>query len=262
MREKNCGGEIPKRTAARGRFREIPGYYGVKNEGGPPGEIAGALSSSLQVPASLLSFHAAFGGGVRWRLTREGVEVEGTGIERTRGEPSTVRRVWNDFGGSIERWAAHYRVPAELILATICTESGGLPDRVRIEPGHESDAATPKKVSPGLMQTLIATAREALKNEVDEDIDREWLLVADNSIRAGTAYIAFQKSKTDFDPPKAACAYNAGGIYVQTGPANRWKMRQYPIGTSHHADRFVKWINDFFSLIASGETRLSGGYFE
>jgi hypothetical protein len=41
-----------------------------------------------------------------------------------------------------------------------------------------------------------------------------------------------------------ACAYNAGGIYPNDGPDNRWKMRQYPIGSGAHADRFVRWFND------------------
>jgi hypothetical protein len=40
---------------------------------------------------------------------------------------------------------------------------------------------------------------------------------------------------------------------------NRWRMRQFPIGTSHHADRFVQWFNDCFRAFsnsppASGET--------
>ena len=41
---------------------------------------------------------------------------------------------------------------------------------------------------------------------------RAWLLEPDNSIQAGTAYIASQSSKTDLDPPKVSCAYNAGGV--------------------------------------------------
>ena len=32
------------------------------------------------------------------------------------------------------------------------------------------------------------------------------------------------------------------------GPENRWKMRQFPIGTSEHADRFVRWFNDCMRL--------------
>ena len=91
------------------------------------------------------------------------------------------------------------------------------------------------------MQTLISTAQEALG---DTTINREWLLTADNAIKAGTAYIASQWKKTDFDPPKVACAYNAGGVYENKGEKNRWKMRQYPINSSEHADRFVRWYND------------------
>ena len=45
-----------------------------------------------------------------------------------------------------------------------------------------------------------------------------------------------------------ACAYNAGGVYQQNGAENRWRMRQYPIGTGAHADRFVAWFNDCFRM--------------
>ena len=45
-----------------------------------------------------------------------------------------------------------------------------------------------------------------------------------------------------------ACAYNAGGVYRNDGPSNRWRMRQFPLGTGHHADRFVAWFNDAFRV--------------
>ncbi len=86
------------------------------------------------------------------------------------------------------------------------------------------------------------------------------MLVADNSIRAGTAYIAQQRGKTLFDPPKMACAYNAGSIIRNTGAENRWKMRQYPIGTSEHADRFVRWFNDCFGFFADLDEPPSGSF--
>jgi len=255
-------GESPERGMVR--FRGLPGYSGGK-DGGPPENLAGALSlsPSLGISSSLLEFHSAFEDGVRWRLTPEGVEVEGAGVERTRGAPETVRRVWREFGDSIWRWGTRYRAPPELIVATICTETRGNADRIREERGYLSDEATPEKVSSGLMQTLISTAREALAGEVAADeIGRSWLLAPDNSIRAGTAYIASQKSKTGFDPPKVACAYNAGGVYFNDSAENRWRMRQHPIGKSTHADRFVKWLNDLFSLTASGEIGIEGGFYE
>ena len=165
----------------------------------------------------------------------------------------TVPRVWTDYGTTIVQAAQRWNVPIELIVATICTESGGNPSAVRIEPGWTSDMATPHRVSVGLMQTLISTAQGALHNPA---IDRAALLDPAISIHAGTAYIAQQKFSTRFDPPLVACAYNAGGLYPNSGPANRWKLRQYPIGSGVHADRFVKWLNDCFAFLAQSPNEL------
>jgi hypothetical protein len=185
---------------------------------------------------------------IQWRLQRQGIETVGHGYERTPGEPRTVRGVWERFGYAIERWSEKYGVPAELIVATICTETGGDPTKVREEPGYISDTATPNRVSPGLMQTLISTAASTLNNPA---ITREWLLEPSNSIQAGTAYIASQWRVTSFDPPKVAAAYNAGGVYYNASPNNRWKMRQYPLDTSAHVDRFVTWWNDFYAVLVA-----------
>jgi Putative peptidoglycan binding domain/Transglycosylase SLT domain len=186
--------------------------------------------------------------GCRWCLTPQGLSIDGEPPQGTTGEPETVRRVWREYGASIEKWCTSAGVPVELVIATICTESGGRADAERLEPGYSSDLETPGRISLGLMQTLISTARDTLEMPA---IDRAWLLDPDNSIRAGTAYIAKQARVTSFDPPKVACAYNAGGLYLQAGPENRWKMRQFPIGTGAHADRFVQWFNDCFRLFAA-----------
>lgn len=186
----------------------------------------------------------AYKDSVTWRLTVNGVEVDGT-VPRTPGQPATVRRVWADYGPDMLEAANRYQVPVELIVATIATESGGKAKAIRKEPGYKSDSATPHRISTGLMQTLISTAREALHNP---KITRAWLMQPLNSILAGTAYIAQQKGKTNFDPPKVAAAYNAGGVYHQKGAGNRWKMRQYPIGTGKHCDRFVAWFNDCIAM--------------
>lgn len=186
-----------------------------------------------------------FRDSIRWCLARNGLRIEDEDPETFGGEPKTVRRVWQAFSGSITDWAHGFGVPAELIVATICTETRGDPAAVREEPGYVSDTRTPAKVSPGLMQTLISTARHVLG---DDSIDRQWLLMPDNAIRAGTAYIAKQWKATGFDPPKVACAYNAGGIYYNASVENRWKMRQYPINTAEHADRFIKWFNECFLM--------------
>lgn len=187
--------------------------------------------------------HRRFPDSVQWALRPEGVSVEGAEPETTDGEPRTVRRVWETYGDSIARWGRDFGVPVELVLATICTETGGRADARREEPGFEDEIRTPHRISIGLMQTLISTARETLQLD---HIDAAWLLEPDNAIRAGTGYIARQSPKTLYDPPVVACAYNAGGVYHDRSEQNRWRMRQYPIGTSHHADRFLRWFNDCF----------------
>lgn len=194
--------------------------------------------------AALTAWHG-YQDSVRWRLTPAGVEIEGEGGARgTPGEPITVRRIWREYGPEIGAAAVQYGVPVELIVATIATESGGDALAMRCEPGFRSYDGTPNKVSVGLMQTLVSTAREALH---DLGIGVENLRRPAVSIRAGSAYIAQQSALTGFDPPKVACAYNAGGVYRQDGGGNRWGMRQYPIGTGAHADRFVLWFNDCFA---------------
>ena len=199
---------------------------------------------------SLSEFHG-FENSVRWKLTAAGVEIDGTGVERTKGAPVTVTRVWEAHADAINRTARARRVPCELILATICTESGGRADAVREEPGYTSDEATPHKISAGLMQTLISTARDAMQATVD----REWLLRPANSIDAGTAYIAKQARETGLDPPLVAAAYNAGRLKHQDGAENRWKLRQYPIGTGKHCDRFVRWFNDAAAVLSGHSTK-------
>jgi soluble lytic murein transglycosylase-like protein len=208
-------------------------------------EIATAAAPAGIDPLPELLVNHRFNNSVVWRLASDGLRIADASPEITQGPPQTVDRVWQDFGTSIQRWAGHFDVPVELIIATICTESGGRADAVRQEPGYLSDQTTPNKVSAGLMQTLISTARETLRQP---GIDRTWLLDPDNSIRAGTAYIDRQRTSTALDPPKVACAYNAGSLRPNDAPGNRWKMRQFPRDTSQHADRFVAWFNDCFRL--------------
>jgi hypothetical protein len=207
--------------------------------------------STLQSHLALLEWHRYFPDSVRWRLTDLGVEVEASGVERTQGRPATATRIWEQYSEAINRAARSYRMPCELVVATICTESGGRADAVRLEPGYVSDEATPHRVSPGVMQTLISTARDALGMSVD----RTYLLDPANSIRAGMAYVARQSRSTMFDPVLVAAAYNAGRLYYQTGAQNRWKLRQYPIGTSMHCDRFVKFYNDSVVVLAQHTSR-------
>lgn len=191
-------------------------------------------------------------GGAQWYLGREGLIVDNK-LDHSPGKLVTVPRVWSKYAPYIMQAARDYQVPVELIIATICTESGGDPEAERIEPKWRSDEETPNQVSAGLMQTLISTARSVLP---DVPIDRQALHTPELSIRAGTAYIKRQRQLTGFDPPLVACAYNAGSIYVNDGINNRWRMRQFPIGSGRHADRFVQWFNDCFTYLGANLQQL------
>ena len=225
------------------------------------GATAAAPLPPLDMPAwiaALCKPHSMYG-GVAWQLATDGVRIAGAPATGTPGEPATVALVWNKYHEPILKWCKYYDVPVELVIATICTESGGKADAQRKEPGYLSDERTPAKVSAGLMQTLIDTARRTLANPT---LSRAELLVPTMSIKAGTAYITQQRSRTGMDPVKVACAYNAGGLYENSSANNRWKLRQYPIDSSKHADRFVPWFNDCFRHFdadkASVTTQLDG----
>ena len=196
--------------------------------------------------SSLKKYHSAFSDGIKWRLVEDGVEIQGNEVERTKGKPVTVTKIWESRNKEINKWAKEFSVPCELIIATIATESGNNAKARREEPGFISDEKTPNKVSVGLMQTLLSTAASTLGKE---KVTAKWLEKPTNSVQAGTCYISQQAKRTNLDPPKVACAYNAGGIYFNNGEKNRWKMRQYPLGTSMHCDRFVKWYNDAVFLL-------------
>jgi hypothetical protein len=103
------------------------------------------------------------------------------------------------------------------------------------------------------MQTLLSTAREALAMS----FDRAYLLDPQHSIQAGGAYLRRQVRVTGFDPPLVAAAYNAGRLAHQSGSANRWKLRQFPIGTGAHCDRFVRFFNDAVFVLGRHAVRPS-----
>ncbi len=204
-------------------------------------------SEKIEIDFSgLTKYHSAFPDGIKWRLVENGVEIKDSGIERTSGKPATVTKIWESRNKEINKWTKKFSVPCELIIATIATESGNNEKARREEPGFISDEKTPHRVSVGLMQALLSTAASVLGKE---KVTAKWLENPSNSIQAGVAYISQQGKKTNLDPPKVACAYNAGGIYHNQGEKNRWKMRQYPLGTSHHCDRFIKWYNDAVFMI-------------
>ena len=251
----NVGGNAAnERTYAIPAWRLLdPGQYRginpqeqwiVVENAGPaasPASVANAVVSAAGpgIPPELAVDHS-FHDGVVWRLAADGIHIGGQAPELDPHNPQALNAFLANFQPACEDAARQFSVPIELIAATAMTESSGNPNAIRQEPGYQNDDSTPAKISAGLMQTLIATARDALR---DKTIDRNFLLVPGNSLKAGAATIASRAKMTGFDPPKVACAYNAGSLLLDPSPGNRWRMRQFPIGTSQHADRFVKWFN-------------------
>jgi hypothetical protein len=191
-------------------------------------------------------------GSRRWRLQGDGVAVDGR-VPRTGGAPKTAGDTWRNYRAAFERCAAAYGVPVELLVAIACTESGGRADLVREEPGYVDDLSTPNRVSPGLMQTLISTARSATN---DPSLDRAALLVPDASVRAAACYVKQQAVRTrlgtNFDPPLVAIAYNAGSL--RAAGDNPWGLVQTLRDARQqifHADAYVEYFNDCFAVLAA-----------
>jgi soluble lytic murein transglycosylase-like protein len=189
--------------------------------------LAAVPATPMPETPAARGFRKAFPGGVGWRTTKDGVLVEGEPEPvGTIGAPNTVRRIWRSFGPQILKTSAEVGVPAELIVATIATESRGDPNAERTEPDGRK--------SVGLMQTLLGTAAEAMGRPVTEAELRDPAI----SIEAGARYIRQQRPRTDFEPPLVAAAYNAGSI--RENASNRWHLHCTP----EHVDRFVKFYND------------------
>lgn len=148
-----------------------------------------------------------------------------------------IAPVWLQHGDLIRPAAEKYSVPAELILAVIVEESEGKPTAISRYPGYVSDHATPSKISVGLGQMLISTAR-AIAPEHRASIDRAWLMRPANAIDLIARYLDLQYRQTGFDPPLAAAAYNAGSIPVAPAAANRWRL-----GNAPYVERFVAVFN-------------------
>ena len=180
---------------------------------------------------------------------------ESGGIVRTGGEPLTMAVMWDDFGHAITASSARFGVPREWIMGMIAIEATRLnrtkhfnPQCVREEPGYESDEATPHRVSPGLMQTLISTADGenrrthvfmTLDGSTHQKITRAMLFQPERSIALGASYMARQIERYGPSSLKVCAAYNAGSL--KKTDRNEFRMLAY--GPTR-LRRFAEWVND------------------
>lgn len=192
----------------------------------------------------------AFRDSARWRLTRDGVVLCGdqpTVPPKERYRIELVPEAWARYGPLIRAAARRYRVPAELIIAVMINESALKPESHQKYRGYVSDDRTPHRISVGLGATLISTARYMLD---DDAVDRVWLTEPENAIRMIGLYLDRYYSRTGFDPPRLAAAYNAGGLYHDPSKRNRWRLRSHPIGRGLYIDYFVAVTNAAMRMLA------------
>ena len=206
--------------------------------------------------------HGAFDSTELWRLTPLGLEVGGK-VRGTAGEPRTAMMAFEFFGVEFRAAARDFGVPVELLVACACAEAGVDIRRgkeaarlsERREPGFVSYAATPHRVSIGVMHTLLSTARAALGDPGLQAID---LCSPSTSIRAGAAYIAGPRPKTHYDPPLVGAAYNAGGVYDDPVAGLPFSLRDFPAGEDRHVERFCAYFNDVCRLVNEDPQRALG----
>lgn len=130
------------------------------------------------------------------------------------------------------------------------------------------EAFAPAWVSPGIIQTLVATARTTLQPEfgagVNAIVTTRWLLDTydpngvSNSIRAGAAYIRelVNTRDTKMDPPLVSAGYNAGGVFASPDATNRWRMLQFD-AAGGHTNRFVAFVNDCVTELRADVPRVN-----
>lgn len=113
----------------------------------------------------------------------------------TAAGPRAPVSVYRPYAGRmVEFYAAHYRIPADMIRAVIRVESNWNPGAVSI------------KGAQGMMQLMPATARVL---RVDHPF---WIY---QNIAGGTAYLAYLYRRFGCDWRLALAAYNAGPRVVE-----------------------------------------------
>lgn len=150
----------------------------------------------------------------RWRVTDEGIEIEGLGI---------VTRAWP---GDVEQWrhliidkADKYGVPALWVAAIMALETGGRPGLCR----KNADGSCSTREGMGLMAMLLSTAAHYAGRRVSQ---QELLHDYELQIDLGSKMIADLQARYDGDFVKAAIAYNAGRI--RCGNGRTWEKPHEP----------------------------------
>lgn len=238
------------------KYELLAAYNGLNN----PNAIE--VGQVLQIPDAkeldlfLSAWHRYQPGTIYWRLTTKGVEVKGQGIILNPKFTTQARKIWETFRNPILAASQKQGVPVPVIIATISTESSGNPKAYRYEPAfytryiqnkaawkNNPYYASPKRISAsyGLMQIMYTTAYSVGFQGKPED-----LYDPQQNLEVGCAYIAsaYQVKQHRWDPPKIACAYNAGSVRPTT--ENAWGMYCH----SGHLDRWIPAYNGAIEVVS------------
>lgn len=193
--------------------------------------------------------------------------LDADGALRTKGEPRSMR--------GMAAFHAHFveaeeltGVPTHWLAAMASIEADRAPgyrwDEVslRHEPGWKSDESTPGRVSAGVMQTLLRTARECLDMQLamQEAIGKtpEQLVVEDlhdprTSILLGATYMAYQVTRghgVGMPLPAAddlvlLCgSYNAGKLRARSHTP--WRIQTFG---KTRVPKMVAYHNDYLAVM-------------
>lgn len=238
--------------------------------------------------------------GLRWQIGGDGCyEVEGYGVRGSGGQPLTMRLLVKEYGDTINKAAQIANVPREWIAAMITVEAIRLnrkprakswkkarryltdywrslfsstvernrrhrllfdPISLRKEPGYLSPEITPSRISAGLCQVLLSTAREQAKraglktivtidgHEFDISMSQALIFDPTLSIITCALYMRWQIDRYsdgieghEFDFVHMTGAYNAGS--VKRDPINKFRLMTYsPIRTA----KALRYLNDCY----------------
>lgn len=204
---------------------------------------------------NLYTYHNPFPDGKRWKITSDGIKVEGEGLIRSKGEPKTILTLWEDFGMEMLQASFESLCPLDMLVAMIPIEAARIkgtlkfdPESNRFEPGYISDTQTPHRRSVGLGQTLISTAAQMNKlHDFGLNVTSELLKDPYYSLLLSGAYITYQTLRYRPDPVLICGAYNAGSL--RHTMRNEWRILTY--GPTR-MDRYVSWFNDFHYCVRQG----------
>lgn len=192
--------------------------------------------------------------GRGWRYECDGtISIERmSGTPRTKGEPTTMRRLETDYGEHIAEASERFGISTATIASVIILESVPIKGSFSRNPNSYRWEERIQEPSVGLMQTLVSTARAMDKYyKLGLAPNGKTLKDPRTSILLGTAYLARQAERYETtDGVLLQAAFNAGGVYYSKfskGPdgkpvPNEWHMRTH---AADRTERFIKWHNDW-----------------